>query len=64
MVSFSKEINETFRKSLPLPKAHYHILYDGKDSDKESEDERLVKGGENQGLLFKAATQTDIRLRS
>ncbi len=35
------------------------MLHEGKDGDKESEDDRLVKGGINQGLVFKAATEAE-----
>jgi len=41
----------------PLPKAFDHILKDGKDPEKESEDGGLVEGGVDQRLLFKTAAE-------
>ena len=55
--SFPEEVNDATREPLPLPKALDPMLDQGKDGNKESEDDRLVKGGINQGLPFKAATE-------
>ncbi|MFH0996844.1 MAG: hypothetical protein V1844_15320 [Pseudomonadota bacterium] len=54
-----QELDNISREPGPLPKAFDHILEYGEDSEKESENKRLIKGGKNQGLLFKAATDAE-----
>ena len=41
MGPFPKELNETFREPLPLPKALDHMLNHGKGTDKDTEDDSL-----------------------
>jgi len=56
---FLKELNETSREPHTLPKALDQMLDYGEGTDKESEDDRLVEGGINQGLLLEAAAEAD-----
>jgi len=50
MGSVPKVVNETSHEPLPRQQALDRMLHEGKDSDKESEDDSLVKGRINQGL--------------
>ena len=51
--------NNSSRESLLAPKALDRMLDNRKGNHKESEDDCLVKGGIDQGLSFKAATEAE-----
>jgi len=52
----SKEANETSSEPFPI-QAFDHMLDESKADDKETENKSPEKGGINQGLLSKAATE-------
>ena len=59
MGTFPEEFNETSGGSFALHQALDHMLDEGKDPDKDTEDHGFQKGGINQGLLFKPVTEVE-----